>query len=208
MSDPSKIGQHVVGIQSVIEDSVDRIAYDERMNVHSKHHLTMLHREDTDWIISRVRDRVAGKDVVEIGAGIGVLSCELARYARRVFAIEVDPAWSWAFTRHLYTAKPDNLTWIFDRAQNLVGIIDADVAIVVTGSDEVYLRELAARFAPDIILPWQDWNDGKAIVGWSPFGSSRGDECDCMYGCVLDGAHGMALSPRQFCHLRTIGATR
>lgn len=200
--------EQLVGIASVIEDSAERNSYDQRMGVRSKHYLTMLHPQDTDWIISRVQKRIAGKVVVEIGAGVGVLAFELARYAEHVFAIEADPAWSWAFTRHLYHAKPANLTWIFDRAENLAPVIKADVAIVVTGSDEEGLRTLASCFAPEVILPWQDWNNGKAVVGWSPYGSSAGQPCHCLYGCVMDGNHGRPLAPREVCQLRACGAVR
>ena len=34
-----------------------------------------------------------GDLVLEIGAGNGILTAELARQARRVFAVEIDPVW-------------------------------------------------------------------------------------------------------------------
>lgn len=193
-------------VQSTIEGAADRNAYDERAGVRSKHYLTILDPRDTDWIVARVRDRIAGRVVVEIGAGVGVLACEIARYARRVFAIEADLGWTWTFARHLYQIKPANLTFIADSADNLVDVLRADVAIVVTGSDEDNLRALAGRFAPEVILPWQDWNDGRAIVGWSPFGGAAGPVCNCMFGCVVDGANGVELKPRERCQLRVAGA--
>lgn len=205
---PSPIGKAALGVANLIEGSEERRAYDERAGVHSKHYLTMIDPRDTDWIIGRVRDQVAGKVVVEIGAGAGVLALELARHARHVYAIEVDPAWSWVFARHLYAAKPGNLTWIFDRAENLVDILRTDVAIVVTCSDELGLWQLAGRFAPTVIMPWQDWNGGRAVVGWSEFGGDLGPPCRCQFGCVMDGAHGMKLGPRERCQLRDIGAVR
>ena len=141
-----------------------RTAYDKRMGILSRHHLTVNQPIDTTWIVDRVKERIAGKTVVELGAGTGYLACALAEHAKHVFAIEVDVRWSWEFAERLYQTKPRNLTWIFDRAENLVDIIRADVAIVVTGSDEIWLRELARKFAPDVCMPWQDWNGGKAVI--------------------------------------------
>ncbi|MND07762.1 hypothetical protein D3C83_299780 [compost metagenome] len=45
-----------------------------------------------------------------------------------------------------------------------------DVAIVVTGSDEVWLRQLAEKMAPTVIMPWQDYNGGKAMISEYPLG--------------------------------------
>lgn len=198
--------QHtVLAVQSLIGDSDDERAHDQRTGTRSKHYLTMLSRADTDWIVVHLRDRIRGKNIVEIGAGVGVLACELAKHARRVFAIEADPGWNWAFARHLYRHKPDNLTWIFDRAQALVGLLHVDVAIVVTGSDSDNLRTLAGQFAPDVVLPWQDWNGGKPISDWNIYGPAPGALCNCLFGCVLDGEHGIPLRPREHCTLRATG---
>ena len=123
--------------------------------------------------------------VVEIGAGVGVLALELAKYAAHVYAIEADPVWSFAFARHLYSVKPPNLTWIMDRAENLVNVISGSVVIVVTGSDEEALRELAGQFGPEVIMPWQDWNENKAVIsGWNHTGT-RPRACRCMHGCAM-----------------------
>lgn len=158
--------RQLVGIQSVTLEAPDQCAYDARMGLTSKKYLTMIRPSDARWIIDRVREQIAGKVVVELGAGIGVMAIALAAHAKRVFAIEVDPMWSWAFSRFLYREKPANLTFVLDRAENLVDVIRADVALVVTGSAEVELRALAERFAPVVIMPWQDWNDGKAVTRW------------------------------------------
>jgi hypothetical protein len=153
-----------VGVQSTTLQADDQTAYDERMGLKSKKYLTMMRPSDAKWILDKVRDRITGKTVVEIGAGIGVLAVALAAHASRVYAIEADPMWSFVFSRYLYQAKPTNLTFILDRAENLVDVIKADVAICVTGSAEDQLRELCSRFAPEVIMPWQDWNGGKAVV--------------------------------------------
>jgi hypothetical protein len=138
--------------------------YDRRMGIEAKHHQTVGDAMDATWIIDRAKDRIVDKVVIEIGAGVGHLALELARHAKHVFAIEVDCEFSREFAAELYKTRPRNLTWIFDRAESMVDILKGEVAMVVTGSDDVYLRELAGKFAPDVILPWQDWNHGKARI--------------------------------------------
>lgn len=156
-----------LGMQSTFGDSRTEAAYDEAHGVQSRHYLTIIRPEDAAWIIERLGDRIVDKVVVEIGAGIGVLAVALAKKARHVYAIEASPSWGAVFARYMYRNKPANLTWILDRAENLVELLRADIAIVVTGSDADNLRQLAGRFAPDVCLPWQDWNDGKAVIkGW------------------------------------------
>lgn len=168
--EPAAWERTCLGVQSATLDAPDQRAYDARAGLRSKRYLTMLAPHDAQWIVDRVRDRIAGKVVVELGAGIGVLAVALASHAKRVFAIEADPMWSWVFSRWLYRSKPNNLTFIMDMAEHLTDVIKADVAIVVTGSDEERLRATAERFAPEVIMPWQDWNGGKARVPcWHPF---------------------------------------
>jgi 23S rRNA (adenine-N6)-dimethyltransferase len=45
--------------------------------------------------VQLVRQAKVGRGdlVLEIGAGNGILTAELARQARRVFAVEIDPVW-------------------------------------------------------------------------------------------------------------------
>lgn len=157
-----------VGMQSTFGSSQTEADYDRLHGIQSKHWLTIIRPEDATWIIERLGDRIVDKVVVEIGAGIGVLAVAMAKKARHVYAIEASPSWGVVFARHMFREKPTNLTWILDRAENLTHLIRADIAIVVTGSDADGLRELAARFAPDVCMPWQDWNDGKAVIrGWA-----------------------------------------
>ena len=91
--------------------------------------------------------------VGEVGAGVGVLAVEMAATAKHVYAIEIDPAWTYAFMRHLYAAKPVNLTWIFGRAEDVAEWLRADVAIVVTRSGQTRMREVALRMAPKVLFP-------------------------------------------------------
>lgn len=102
---------------------------------------------------SSLRDKV----VVEIGAGVGLAAIELAKIAKHVYAIEADPAWSWLFTKHLYKNKPTNLTWIFGNAEDMIGKIKADTAIIFTHSDLKNLQNLGLSFAPKSILAYHSW---------------------------------------------------
>ena len=97
-----------------------------------------------------LHDRVAGKIVVEIGAGIGLLACHLAQDAKRVYAIEVDPSWTANFVWSLYQKKPANLTFIFGKAEEAPPLY-ADVALFCTHSGREALHRAASLFAPEVI---------------------------------------------------------
>lgn len=106
---------------------------------------------------------IDGKRVIEIGAGVGFLAIEMAKRAKSVVAIECDPAWSWVFTRSLYLHKPKNLTWIFGSADNMVGSIRGDVAVIFTNSGIKEMGELGKRFCPQVVMPMQEqfWTQRK-----------------------------------------------
>jgi len=103
-----------------------------------------------------LKSDIENKNVIEIGAGVGFLAIEMARYAKSVIAIEVDPAWSWIFTKSLYTHKPVNLSWIFGDAKQFINIIKGDVAVVFTRSGIDKLRNIAKKMAPKVIMAFQD----------------------------------------------------
>lgn len=96
---------------------------------------------------------ISGKRVVEIGAGVGFLAIEIAKLAKSVVAIEVDPAWSWIFTRSLYAHKPPNLTWIFGTAESVADIVRGDVAIICTRSGHKEMKAVASKMAPRVLFP-------------------------------------------------------
>lgn len=185
--------------------AAEKRSYDERHGIAAKPYLTIQTMAHTDWIMARIRDDIASRIVIEIGAGSGILSIAMAAAAKHVYAIECDPAWTSKFAGRAYKEKPINLTWILDRAQNLVDIIDADVAIVSTGSDEDHLRELAGLFAPTVIMPWQDWNNNKALIQGAGV-----RQCQCVHpGCALLKGGELSLLPpgaacRIACHETTI----
>lgn len=151
-----------------------REGFEKRSGIRTRHIATVAVPENATWMIQAMRHRLLGKVVVEIGAGLGVLAVEMAKLARRVIAIESDPQWTATFVEQLYLQKPRNLMWICDNAQHVLdsGIgaaLRADIAVVVTGSDEVRLRALAERFvcsSLNVIMPWQDWREGRAIVDY------------------------------------------
>lgn len=112
--------------------------------------LTNYDDEHAALVADYLRPRIAGKVVVEIGAGIGLLACHLAIDARRVYAIEVDPAWSATFIWCLYEKKPVNLTFIFGKADEAPPLA-ADVALFCTHSGRESLHRAATRFAPIVV---------------------------------------------------------
>ena len=153
-------------------------------------------------LMKRLIPIIRDKRVVEIGAGIGLLARAMAAYASHVYAFESAPEWNFAFAKwmsglggltQLHDDKafklnlaralkeyPRNLTWIYGPVQHMLDILHVDVAVVVTGSDEDNLRALAAQFAPVVVMPWQDWNDGRAParVPSTPRGGLLGDAWD------------------------------
>jgi len=125
--------------------------YMDRNGVNSLCVLTAVSYRDALQEIENLWPRIKGKIVVEIGAGVGMLAIQMAKFAKRVYAIEADPTWAWVFTDALYALKPANLIYIFGRAQEIVGLIKADVAVIYTNSDVGGMAKLAAEFAPGVI---------------------------------------------------------
>lgn len=125
--------------------------YMDRHEVDSMLILTVASYYAAQGEVQKLLPHIEGKTVVEIGAGVGMLALQMARYAKHVWAIESDPAWSWIFTKHLYELKPPNLTWIFGRAQDLVGVLHADVAVVYTRSNVKGMGAIAKQMAPELI---------------------------------------------------------
>jgi hypothetical protein len=125
--------------------------YFARHEIQSAAILTVTDDERAHLIADYLADRVRGKTVVEIGAGIGLLSLHLSGIASRVYAIEANPAWTWVFLGVLFSKKPKNVSWLFGAADEFFGGIHADVAIFCTHSDHEGMRKVAAMFAPVVI---------------------------------------------------------
>lgn len=124
--------------------------YHTRHGIESQCILTNYDDEHARLVTAFLAERIAGKIVVEIGAGLGLLACHLATEAKRVYAIEADPAWTSTFVWCLYAKKPKNLTFIFGAADEAPHIA-ADVALFCTHSGRDSMWRAASRFAPVVI---------------------------------------------------------
>jgi len=125
--------------------------YMERHGVNSAGILTVYDDETADAVARSVADRIAGKVVVEIGGGIGLLAFHLSLYAKRVYCIEADPNWASAFVAALLDRKPVNVSYLFGAAQEFAGVIRGDVALFCTHSDAAGMARVGAMFAPEVI---------------------------------------------------------
>lgn len=144
-------------------------SYHDRHGTESAGILTNYDDAHAALVADYLRERVAGKVVVEIGAGIGLLACHVAHDARRVYAIEVDPMWSDCFVAFLYKHKPPNLTFIFGKAEEAPPIA-ADVAFFCTHSGRESMYRAATRFAPEVIDVYAEiLKDNKDFQSLEPF---------------------------------------
>lgn len=138
-----------------LDQEPDFCEYHERHGTRSACILTVTNDEKAAQIAEYLRERIEGKIVVEVGAGIGLLACHLAHVAKRVYAIELDPAWSSVFVAFLYRHKPANLTFVFGRAEDAPHVA-ADVAVFCTHSAQAELTRAASRFAPVVIDVYEE----------------------------------------------------
>lgn len=125
--------------------------YAARHGIESSGILTVFDDERGGMTANYLRERIEGKTVVEIGGGIGLLALHMATYAKRVFVIEAEPAWAWTFVGCLYANKPKNVTFIFGAADEMDGILRADVALFCTHSGHDSMRRAAEMFSDTVI---------------------------------------------------------
>jgi predicted RNA methylase len=95
--------------------------------------------------------RIAGKTVVDIGGGLGLLSLYMGTLARRVYCIEANPMWAMVFTEIFLGMKPKHVSYIFGAADEFVGCIKADVAVICTHSDVEGLKLAGRQLALEVI---------------------------------------------------------
>jgi hypothetical protein len=138
-------------VYNAMEGSEPSLKYSERHNINSAAILTVIDDETAHLIVESIADRIAGKTVVEIGGGIGLLSLHMGHVAKRVYCIEANPMWSWSFANVLLKQKPKNVSFLFGSADEFIGVIKADVAIFCTHSDVDGMRIVASQFAPAVI---------------------------------------------------------
>ena len=146
-----QLGHMLDFIYNEMEGSEEAERYSERHGVKSAAVLTVTDDETADLIASHLAPRIEGRVVVEIGGGIGILSCHLARYAKRVYCIEANPMWSWTFATVLLKAKPKNLSYLFGAADEFVGRIKGNVALYCTHSGKQDMQRAGLRFADEVI---------------------------------------------------------
>lgn len=141
--------------------------YHQRHGTESALILTVYDDEKAALITDVLRERIEGKIVVEVGAGIGLLACHLATVARRVYAIEADPSWMSCYVHVLYRKKPKNLTYIFGTADEAPPL-SADVALFCTLSGRESLYRAASRFAPTVIDVYAEVLGNRPPAGAAP----------------------------------------
>jgi predicted RNA methylase len=133
------------------EGSTTYDQFAERHNIRAAPHLTVTDFETAALIADRLAPRIRGKIVVEIGGGIGMLSVAMGAIARRVYCIEANPLWSMTFARFLLDKKPKNVSFMLGAADEFLGCIRADVAVICTHSDVVGMKLVGAQFANTVI---------------------------------------------------------
>jgi predicted RNA methylase len=134
-----------------MEGSDASMAYSERHNINSAAVLTVIDDETAGLMAEHLAPRIEGKTIVEIGGGIGLLALHLGHIAKRVYCIEANPMWSWTFAQVLLQQKPRNVSYLFGTADEFVGAIKGDVAVICTHSDVRGMTLVAAQFAPVVI---------------------------------------------------------
>lgn len=138
-------------IYNAFEGSETLQRYMERHGVNSAGVLTVLDDNHATLIAERLRPRIEGKTVVEIGGGIGLLAMHLGHVAKRVYCIEASPLWASPFIAALLEQKPRNVSYLFGAADEFLGGIKGDVALFCTHSDVTGMGLVAAQFAPVVI---------------------------------------------------------
>ncbi len=138
-------------IRKSLDQSREYVAFAERHNVRSASILTVTDAEDDVALADRIEARIRGKVVVEIGTGIGLLALCMITVAHQVFAIEANPIWALTFTQLLVDVKPKNVSFILGSADEFIGVIKADVAVIATHSDVKGMKALGGQLAKETI---------------------------------------------------------
>lgn len=138
-------------VYEAMEGSEPAQAYSERHGIVSAAVLTVHDDEMAGLTAEHLRPRIAGRTVVEIGGGIGLLALHMGLIAKRVYCIEANPMWSWIFAEQLLRLKPKNVSFLFGAADEFVGMLRGDVAIFCTHSDVTGMTLAAQQFAPVVI---------------------------------------------------------
>jgi protein-L-isoaspartate O-methyltransferase len=152
---PEELGNCINAIYNDLEGYEAMEEYHRRHMTPSMGVITVFEKERVIKLLKILTPEIHNKVVIEIGAGVGLLALGMASIAKEVYAIEVDPAWSWSFTKILYELKQPNLTFIFGKAENMIGKLHGDVAVIVTNSGILEMKSIGKQFAPKVIMPTQ-----------------------------------------------------
>lgn len=128
-----------------------QMIYDARHGIESASILTITNDEIASLVAHHLEPRIAGKTVVEIGGGIGLLAMHLGLVAKRVYCIDSNPFWASSFIVSLLKNKPKNVSYLFGAADEFSGHIKGDVAIFCTHSGIESMKIAAVKFAPVVI---------------------------------------------------------
>lgn len=134
-----------------VSDSEVGAAYFARHGVDAASILTVMDDEAANLIADYLEPRIAGKTVIEIGGGIGLLAMHMGSLAKRVFCIEANPIWAAAFAAILLANKPRNVSYLFGAADEFVGSVQGDVAVFCSHSGISSMTSVAAQMAPIVI---------------------------------------------------------
>jgi hypothetical protein len=142
--------------------------YHDRHGTPALNVLTITSEDEARRAVEPWIDEIAGKRVIEVGSGIGLLSLEMAKHAATVIAIEADVAWSWVFVKHLYQHKPPNLSWWFGNADQATPFVRGDIAVIRSYSGLRRMIAVADQMCPRVLLSfdegWQVANRGDPIL--------------------------------------------
>ena len=147
----SELDEMVGRIYNAFEGSEILQRYMERHGINSAGVPTVLDDNHAMLIAERLRPRIEGKTVVEIGGGLGLLALHMGHVAKRVYCIEASPLWASSFVAALLEQKPRNVSYLFGAADEFLGAIKGEVAIYCTHSDVRGMRLVAQQFAPVVI---------------------------------------------------------
>ena len=131
-------------------------SFREKHNIRAASNLTVVDDETASLITEHLAPQIEAKTVVEIGGGIGLLSLHMGSVAKRVYCIEANPIWSFLFAQTFQERKPKHVSFLFGAADEFVGCIRADVAVICTYSDVEGMKLIGKQFAPVVIDVYGD----------------------------------------------------
>lgn len=143
-------------VYRMLEASEAYRGYRIRHGIESANILSVISAPIADAIMQRLSPEIAGKVVVEIGAGTGLLGVAMGAVAKRVFCIEANPWWALAFVQNLIANKPRNVSFLLGAAEEFVDIVRGEIALFCAHIGVASLCNIARMFAPTVIDVYGD----------------------------------------------------